>query len=81
MSQTPLLHPDAQLQPLLGSLAGLIRQARQQALRAVDVLQVQTCWEIGRYIVEFEQGGEARAVYGKKLLPTLAKVLSAECCR
>ncbi|MCU1739883.1 MULTISPECIES: YhcG family protein [unclassified Pseudomonas] len=78
MSQTPLLHPDAQLQPLLGSLAGLIRQARQQALRAVDVLQVQTCWEIGRYIVEFEQGGEARAVYGKKLLPTLAKVLSAE---
>src|SRR5450830_1793218 len=78
MSQTPLPHPDSQLQPLLGSLAGLIRQARQQALRAVDVLQVQTCWEIGRYIVEFEQGGEARAVYGKKLLPTLAKVLSAE---
>ncbi|MEE3508524.1 PDDEXK nuclease domain-containing protein [Pseudomonas sp. 10C3] len=78
MSQAPPLHLDTQLQPLLGSLAGLIRQARQQALRAVDVLQVQTCWEIGRYIVEFEQGGEARAVYGKKLLPTLAKVLSAE---
>jgi predicted nuclease of restriction endonuclease-like (RecB) superfamily len=78
MSQAPPLHLDTQLQPLLGSLAGLIRQARQQALRAVDVLQVQTCWEIGRYIVEFEQGGEARAVYGKKLLQTLAKVLSAE---
>ncbi len=42
------------------------------------MLQVETCWEIGRYIVEFEPGGETRAVYGKKLLLTLAKVLSAE---
>ena len=70
--------PETTLRPLLAELAELIRQARQQALRAVDTLQVQTCWEIGRHIVEFEQGGEARAAYGKKLLPTLAKVLTAE---
>lgn len=69
---------DTALQPLLGSLAELIRQARQQAVRAVDVIQVKTCWEIGRHIVEFEQGGEARAAYGKKLLPTLAERLRAE---
>ena len=69
---------DLQLQPLLGSLGELIRQARQRALRAVDAIQVQTCWEVGRHIVEFEQGGEARAGYGKKLLPTLARVLTAE---
>lgn len=69
---------DTVLQPLLGSLAELIRQARQQAVRAVDVIQVKTCWEIGRHIVEFEQGGEARAAYGKKLLPTLAERLRAE---
>lgn len=69
---------DLQLQPLLGSLGELIRQARQRALRAVDNIQVQTCWEIGRHIVEFEQGGAARAQYGKKLLPSLARVLSAE---
>lgn len=35
--------PDTTLQPLLVNLSGLIRQARQQAIRAVDVLQVQTC--------------------------------------
>ncbi|MGB0563834.1 MAG: PDDEXK nuclease domain-containing protein [Spirulinaceae cyanobacterium] len=29
-------------------------------------------------IVEFEQGGEARAAYGKRLLPQLAAVLTAE---
>lgn len=66
------------LRPLLAELAELIRQARQQAVRAVDVIQVQTCWEVGRHIVEFEQGGQARAAYGKKLLPTLASELTAE---
>ena len=65
-------------QSLLGILRELIQQGRQQALRAVDRVQVQTCWEIGRHIVEFEQGGEARAVYGKKLLPQLAEVLTRE---
>lgn len=39
---------------------------------------MQTCWEVGRHIVEFEQGGQARAAYGKKLLPALAKGLTAE---
>lgn len=76
MTPTPPAKPEPALQPLLGNLAELIRQARQQAIRAVDVLQVQTCWEIGRYIVEFEQGGEARAGYGKQLLPTLAEALT-----
>lgn len=78
MTSTRPAKPETVLQPLLGSLAGLIRQARQQAIRAVDALQVQTCWEIGRYIVEFEQEGAARAEYGKQLLPTLAESLTAE---
>lgn len=69
---------DPRLQPLLAELAELIRLARQQAVRAVDAIQVQTCWEIGRHIVEFEQGGQTRAAYGKQLLPTLAKELAAE---
>jgi predicted nuclease of restriction endonuclease-like (RecB) superfamily len=63
---------------LLEALRGLIRQGRQQALRAVDMVQVQTCWEIGRHIVEFEQEGASRAAYGKKLLPRLADALTRE---
>jgi len=66
------------LQPLLSNLRSLIQQARTQSLRAVDIIQVQTCWEMGQYIVEFEQGGADRAIYGKRLLPNLAKVLTAE---
>ena len=38
------LNADPKLQPLLTELAELIRQARQQAVRAVDAIQVQTCW-------------------------------------
>lgn len=69
---------DPVLQTLLGSLGELIREARQRAVRAVDVIQVQTCWQMGRHIVEFEQGGAARATYGQRLLPALAKGLTAE---
>jgi len=66
------------LDGLLDQLRTLIVQARQQALRAVDVVQVRTCWEMGRHIVEFEQGGADRAQYGAKVLPRLAERLTAE---
>ena len=69
---------DSSLSPLLSTLSELIRQARHKALRAVDTLQVQTCWNMGRHIIEYEQAGAARAAYGKQLLPTLAKALTAE---
>ncbi len=68
----------ADLAPLLGTLRQLISDARSRALRAVDVIQVQTCWQVGHHIVEFEQGGAARAVYGKRLLPLLAEQLTGE---
>ena len=70
--------PAAKMDVLLGQLRGLISEARTQALRAVDVIQVRTCWEIGRHIVEFEQQGHARASYGAKLLSSLAERLTGE---
>ena len=60
------------LNDLVGKLSGLIQAARQQALRSVDLVQVRTCWEVGRHIVEFEQGGAERAEYGARLLSRLA---------
>ena len=64
--------------PLVGQLRQIIAEARAHALRAVDTVQVRACWEIGRHIVEFEQQGQARAAYGKRLLPQLAGQLSRE---
>jgi hypothetical protein len=56
----------------------LIQTARRQALHAVDAIQVRTCWEIGRHIVEFEQQGLDRAEYGSRLIPRLAETLTSE---
>ncbi len=75
----PIRHePRGELSALLGQLQTLIADARLRALRAVDVIQVQTCWQVGCHIVEFEQGGAARAAYGKRLLPLLAERLTHE---
>ena len=71
-------HSAAGVGDLLGQLRELIQQARQQALRAVDLVQVRTSWEVGRHIVEFEQDGQARAVYGASFLVEVAERLTAE---
>jgi len=63
---------------LLDALRLRIADSRQQVLRAVDTVQVQTYWHIGRHIVEFEQGGEKRAAYGKRLLLQLGQALAHE---
>ena len=78
VDEIPAQNSDVNAAPLLGQLRQLIAQARAQALRAVDSIQVRTCWEIGRHIVEFEQDGQARAAYGKRLLPMLAEQLTRE---
>lgn len=75
---TPPIGAAPGLPALLADLRELIRNARQRALRAVDTIQVQTCWELGRHVCEFEQGGAARASYGARLLPELARALTAE---
>jgi len=67
-----------ELSPLLSELRRLISEARSRALRAVDVIQVQTCWQVGRHIVEFEQDGQSRAAYGKRLVSLLAQQLTDE---
>lgn len=75
----PIRHePRDELSALLGQLQALIADARQRALRAVDAIQVHTCWQVGRHIVAFEQGGATRAAYGKRLLPVLAERLTQE---
>lgn len=48
---------------------------RKLAVRQVQTTLLQTYWAIGQHIVEFEQGGQAKAAYGKKLLPTLSRDL------
>ncbi len=62
---------------LVTGIADLLDQARRGAARAINSILTATYWEIGRRIVEFEQGGKARAEYGEELLSRLTQDLSA----
>jgi predicted nuclease of restriction endonuclease-like (RecB) superfamily len=42
----------------------------------VNIALMEANWEIGRYIVEYEQHGDAKAVYGTKLLERLSRDLT-----
>lgn len=55
-----------------------ILEARQHVYTAVNSAMVQTYWNIGRIIVEHEQGGKERAEYGTGLLKNLAQRLTDE---
>ena len=61
---------------LLTEMVDLLESARRLSARAVNSIMTATYWEIGRRIVELEQGGEGRAPYGRELLPQLAADLT-----
>ena len=63
---------------LLTGLSGLLDHSRAAAARAVNGLMTATYFELGRRIVEFEQGGKQRAEYGEGLLKRLATDLTAK---
>lgn len=56
----------------------IVARGRQEAYAAVNQAMVNAYWEIGRRIVEEEQGGAGRADYGKKLLKQLSAALTEE---
>jgi predicted nuclease of restriction endonuclease-like (RecB) superfamily len=63
---------------LLSQLRELILEARQAAYRNVNTLQVVTNFLIGKTIVEYEQRGAQRAVYGKEQLASISRKLTKE---
>ena len=64
-------------QSLTERVIALIEGARQKVATAANLAQVYTNYEIGRQIVEEEQGGKRRAGYGEKLLSDLSAKLTA----
>lgn len=52
--------------------------SRQQAYAAVNFAMVQMYWQIGRIIVEHEQKGNIKAVYGKAVLEQISERLIKE---
>ena len=69
----------SELQPynsLVIQIGDLLAKGKEQAGRAVNTILVQTYWQIGRYIVEFEQRGKEKSDYGSFLFEQLSKDLT-----
>ena len=67
---------DQQYQELISDIGGLLANARQHIASSVNIILVETYWQIGRYIVEYEQKGAERAEYGSNLLNRLSNDLT-----
>ena len=67
-----------QIDALYGSIVSLVQKARMHVAQTANLALVYTNYEIGRLIVEREQGGEKRAAYGKQLLKVLANRLTTQ---
>lgn len=73
----PTLSPQSdEYQQIHDGIIRLVDTARTETVRSINAIMTATYWEIGRRIVEFEQGGEARAAYGTQLIERLSVDLS-----
>ena len=62
----------------INDIKTIIEQGRQAAYSSVNLVMINTYWNIGRRIVEEEQNGDARAEYGKQLIDKIAVELTIE---
>ncbi len=63
-------------QQLIDRIGKIYQSAKTNIISAVNTEMLHAYWEIGKDIIEFEQGGKLKAEYGTKLLENLAKDLS-----
>jgi DUF1016 N-terminal domain len=75
MEKQPVSSP---IEPLYDQIRSLLLESRKQVYRTVNFVMVETYWRIGQMIIEHEQGGKARADYGKQILAFLSEKLTAE---
>jgi len=63
---------------LYGQIAGVIKEAKLQVYKGSNAILLKMYWEVGKLILEDEQHGAERAVYGKATIKNLAKKLTVE---
>jgi hypothetical protein len=75
---TPAAPVLAEYATVHADIVALLESARRSAARSVNALMTAPYWEIGRRIVEFEQGGQERAAYGETMIKRLGADLSRQ---
>lgn len=56
----------------------VLNEAKQNISRTVNSTMVHAYWQVGKYIVEYEQQGKERAEYGKGVINELSNKLVDE---
>lgn len=69
-----IIHPqdNKQYQQLIDEISNLLADAKGKIASTINSVLVNTYWQIGQYIVEYEQKGRARAIYGDELINKLS---------
>lgn len=78
MTNKPKDIATSNVENLYSAIRQVLQQARQNIARTVNNTIVQTYWQVGRHIVEYEQGGDTRAKYGEGIIKGLSQKLVAE---
>lgn len=68
--------PQQEYNKLIQGIGQLLIAGRERAAQEVNSILVQTYWEIGRYILEFEQRGKEKAEYESQLFDRLSTDLT-----
>ena len=61
---------------MISDIEALVNTSKNELATSINKVMTVTYWSIGKYIVEFEQDGNAKAEYGKNLLSTISKELT-----
>ncbi len=61
---------------MISDIEALVNASKKELAISINKVMTVTYWSIGKYIVEFEQDGNAKAEYGKNLLSTISKELT-----
>lgn len=68
----------SEMSPIVEEIKTVMETARSNVTRQVNSELLNTYWNIGRIICEYEQSNPERADYGKQTLKELAKILTKE---
>ncbi len=69
---------DTKKKDTYNSIKDIMNKARKNVSKQVNNIIIQSYWEIGRIIVEDEQGNSDRAEYGRQLITDLSKSLTKD---
>ncbi len=67
-----------ELSKLIHNISDIVKSARYNSFKLVNIEMLKAYFYIGRLIVEGEQNGKTRAIYGTKLIESISKELSKE---